>query len=337
MSSFVQVGRETHRQWVVLCLVLLLFGCNKSADPTISSTPVATPIVVEGTPSPNQLSPTPRPVIDTNEQRDELLKAVSEAIEETRKDFPGETAVCFVDVESDMKLGFNADQRFESASLMKLVVIAEVFRRIQVGELELDRPLTLQPDQIVGGSGDLKNLEAGTSFPVSVLAEKMITQSDNTATQMLTDFLTKEALNKSIKNLGLTGTTIDRDIYDFAAIDQGLDNYITARDAALLMKQLARDELPGSREIHAILERQQRNDMIGAGFPPDVRVAHKTGELTGIVHDVGVVYAPRGSYVLAVLSDGVTDKELAIESWAKLSEKILKLYQKASPSPTPGH
>lgn len=337
MTSFVHSGwRETYRQWVlVVCLVPLFLGCkNNSPDSDMSSTPVPTPIVV-GTPSPEAISPTPKPVVDNNERKEALMELVGDAIEKTREKFPGETGIYFVDIESDQSLGFNEDKQFESASLMKLVVIAEVFRRIQVGELELDQPLTLQASQIVGGSGDLKNQEPGMSFPISVLAEKMITQSDNTATQMLTDFLTREKLNESVKNLGLTGTTIDRDIYDFAAIDRGHDNYITAKDAGLLMKQLAREELPGSSEIHTILERQQRNDMIGAGFPPDIRVAHKTGELNGIVHDVGIVYAPRGSYVLVLLSDGVTNKELAIAAWAELSREIVKLYQQQSPTPTP--
>ena len=316
-------------------IVPLFLGCNENLpDPALSSTPAPTPIVV-GTPSPESSSPTPKPVVDNNEQKEALMAGVASAIEEARERFPGETGVCFIDIESDLQLSYNAETKFESASLMKLVVIAEVYRRIQVGELELNRSLTLQPDQIVGGSGDLKNQEAGTSFPISVLVEKMITQSDNTATQMLTDFITREKLNESVKNLGLTGTTIDRDIYDFAAIDRGQDNYITAKDAALLMAQLAREELPGSSEIHAILERQQRNDMIGNKFPAGVRVAHKTGELNGIVHDVGVVYAPRGVYVLALLSDHVSDKEKAIQTWAELSTKILKLYQQTSPTPTP--
>ena len=220
-------------------LVPLFLGCNeKLPDPALSSTPAPTPIVV-GTPSPELTSPTPKPVVDNNERKEALMAKVGAAIEESRAKFPGDTGVCFIDIESNRELAFNADARFESASLMKLVVITEVFRRIQVGELELQRPLTLQPDQIVGGSGDLKNQEAGTSFPISVLVEKMITQSDNTATQMLTDFITREKLNESVKNLGLKGTTIDRDIYDFAAIERGQDNYITAKDAALLYELLA--------------------------------------------------------------------------------------------------
>ena len=70
------------------------------------------------------------------------MAGVAAAIEESRAKFPGETGVCFIDIESNQELSYNADARFESASLMKLVVITEVFRRIQVGELELERPLT---------------------------------------------------------------------------------------------------------------------------------------------------------------------------------------------------
>jgi beta-lactamase class A len=300
----------------------------------MSSTPVATPIVVGNSTTPSS-SPTPQRANDAKKDREQALDEVAEAIERARSEFPGETGIYFIDIESDTELDYDGDRRFESASLMKLVVITELFRQIQVGKVELEQSLVLEERHIVGGSGDLKSQEPGMSFPVRVLAEKMITQSDNTATQMLTEFLTKEQLNKSTKNLGLTNTTVDRDIYDFAAIEQGRDNYITAKDAAILMEQLARDQLAGSESIHEILERQQRNDMIGRGAPKDVKVAHKTGELNGIVHDVGIVYAPRGSYVLALLSDKVTNKDKAVDVFGDLSEEIFKIYQVSSPSPTP--
>lgn len=342
MRLSVQAGGSHLRALGLLLLALLFSGCpaTQTATPSPSPSVVASPIVVDGTPetgttaTPGETA-TPRTMVDHKAEHEQSLRDVAKAIEDARAEYPGKTGIVFVDIESDQSLEYDADKQFESASLMKLVVIAELYRLIQVGELDKDHPLTLQKKDIVGGSGDLKDLEPGMTFPVTVLAEKMITQSDNTATQMLTDFITREKLNESVKNLGLTGTTIDRDIYDFAAIDRGQDNYITAKDAALLMAQLAREELPGSSEIHAILERQQRNDMIGHKFPAGVRVAHKTGELNGIVHDVGVVYAPRGVYVLALLSDHVSDKEKAIQTWAELSTKILKLYQQTSPTPTP--
>lgn len=330
------MGRET--LLVTLAATTLLFmGCDLGGPgPEISSTPVATPIVVGETPQAS-LSPTPNQMVDKLSERKQALERVKSAMERAREDFPGTTGVHFVDIESGLHLDFNGDKTFESASLMKLVVIAELYRLIQVGQLAIDHPLILERKHIVGGSGDLKDLEPGITFPVRVLAEKMITQSDNTATQMLTDFLTKEALNKSAKKMGLTGTTINRDIYDFAAIDQGRDNYITAKDAAAILEQLARDQLPGSSEIHAILERQQRNDMIGSGLPEGVRVAHKTGELNGILHDAGIVYAPNGAYVLVMLSDHVSDQKEGVKVFARLSEEVYKIYaeKSATSSPTP--
>jgi beta-lactamase class A len=320
---------------VLLLTIPFWYGCNTTpSNLDVTSTPVATPIVVGESPEPTE-SPTTPDVIDKRAERRHLLDRVSIAIQAAREEFPGECAIHFIDIESDLSLDVEGNRQFESASLMKLVVITELYRLVQVGQLDIDHPLTLERKHIVGGSGDLKDLEPGLTFPIRVLAEKMITQSDNTATQMLTDFLTKDALNDSTKNLGLQGTTINRDIYDFAAIERGQDNYITAKDAAVLLSQLAREELPGSEQIHAILERQQRNDMIGSGMPKNIKIAHKTGELNGVVHDVGIVYAPRGSYVLSMLSDKVTNKEMAVKVFSKLSQEIYQIYESASPSPTP--
>lgn len=317
-----------------LAVIPLFIGCMAKTPANDSGNdglppPLPTPIIV----STSSTSLNSDRSGDADQQRENTLRAVTEAIERARADFPGRSAVHFIDIESDRRLDFDGDRRFEAASLVKLVVITEVFRQIEVGQLKGDQTLTLEEKQIVGGAGDLKELEPGLTFPIKVLVEKMITQSDNTATLMLTDLIGNAALNKSTANLGLTGTTVERDIYDFDAIDRGLDNYTTARDVAHVMFQLACDKLPGSEAIHSILERQRRNDMIGSAAPEGVIVAHKTGELDGILHDVGVVYAPRGAYVLALLSDEVTDKERAVEVWSQLSHDILKVYQTKSASP----
>lgn len=334
MRSSVQAGGR-HLITAGVMLSLLASGCpspNPSSTPT--PPPQSTPIIVAGQTPEQSATPSPRVMVDRKAEREESLREVAALIERAREEFPGRTGIVFVDIESDKVLDYDGSRQFESASLMKLVVIAELYRLIQVGELDIDYPLTLEQKHIVGGAGDLKNLEPGTTFSIKVLVEKMITQSDNTATQMLTDFLTKDALQKSIKNLGLTGTTINRDVYDFAAIDEGLDNYITAKDAARLLVQIAKEELPGSKEIHSVLERQQRNDMIGHNFPSGTRVAHKTGELNGILHDVGIVYAPRGAFVVALLSDQVQNRDKGVEIFGRLAYDILRVYQTNSPTPS---
>jgi beta-lactamase class A len=319
-----------------MATVLLLFGlagCKESPlSPTrISSTPVATPIVVSNSPVPS--TPTPRAPSDpqANEIRQ---KQISEIISRARQTYPGHSAVIFSDLDNGTRAEFEPDVRFESASLAKLVILAELYRQFQMGVHTPEELLVLLEGQKVGGSGRLKNAKEGSQHSLKSLAVAMITESDNTATQMLTDLMGREKIQEGAKALGLDGTTVQRDIFDFEAIDQGRDNYITARDAAAFLQQLARQELPGSQQMSEILEGQKRNDMIGKDFPAGVRVAHKTGELNEILHDAAIVYAPRGNFVLVCLSDQVSDKEAAKKVWAGMALEILKLYSGPTPSPS---
>lgn len=334
MSLHVPTGGRGTRPALAAALLLFgLAGCTGtplSAD--ISSTPVATPIVVSSSPLPATPSPRPRPDPKANELRQ---KAIAETISKARKEFPGHSAVIFADLDNGTRVEFEPDARFESASLCKLIILAELYRQFQVGTHTPDEMLVLLEKQKMGGSGHLKDAKEGSQHSLQSLAEAMITESDNTATQMLTDLMGRDKIQEGAKALGLDNTTLERDIFDFAAIDQGRDNYISARDAAAFLQQLARQELPGSQQMNEILERQKRHDMIGKDFPSGVRVAHKTGELDGILHDAAIVYAPRGNFLLVCLSDGVHDKEAAKQVWSQMALDILKIYSGPSPSPTP--
>ena len=335
MSLHVPARRRGNRLALATALLLSgLAGCTGTplSNTQISSTPVATPIVVSNSPIP--ASPTPRPVVDpkANEIRQ---KAISATITRARKEYPGHTAVIFNDLDNGTRVEFEPDARFESASLVKLVILAELYRQFQIGDRTPEELVVLLESQKMGGSGSLKDAKEGSQHSLKSLAEAMITESDNTATQMLTDLMGRQKIQDGARALGLSGITLERDIFDFAAIDKGHDNYITANDAAVFLHQLARQELPGSQQMHEILERQKRNDMIGKDFPSGVRVAHKTGELDGILHDAAIVYAPRGNFILVCLSDQVSDKEAAKKIWASMALEILKIYSEPSPSPTP--
>ncbi len=317
---------------------LAWLGCQPSdfTGGKVTSTPVATPIVVTNTPVAS--SPTPRgPDLAEAQER---INRVQSLIETARRSYPGRSGVVFVDLASDTRVEFESSARFESASLAKLIILAELYRQFQVGDHQPEEKLTLLESQKRGGSGSLKSAKEGTQHTLERLADLMITESDNTATQMLTDLLGREPIERAAKGMGLSGTTLQRDIFDFEAIDAGRDNYITAKDAANFLQQLASLELPGAEPMAEILEQQRRNDMIGKGFPPDIRVAHKTGELDGILNDAGIIYAPRGNFILVVLSDQVRDKETAKKIWAQLALDLLKLYSKptlaGSASPLPG-
>ena len=305
--------RPWMRRTASILASLALVGCQPSnlTGPPVSSTPVATPIVVANTPA----SSTPTPKALDPEVSQKRQKKVRDLLEAAKESYPGHSAIVFIDLDSGAKAEIDPTERFESASLVKLLILAEMYRQFQVGDHKPEDKLTLRESQKRGGSGSLKNAKDGTQISLEELAELMITESDNTATQMLTELLTLERIEKSGQALGLHGTTLQRDIFDFEAINAGRDNYITAQDAADFLQQLARLELPGSEPMHEILERQKRNDIIGKDFAPGVRVAHKTGELDGVLNDAGIVYAPRGTFILVLLSDQVGDKEAAKKVW----------------------
>jgi beta-lactamase class A len=344
MSLYVPSQRRGIRSAVaVVAAMASLAGCsgNPLSTSQISSTPVATPIVVSNTPAASGSplteggTPPPPPSPVDAQAIEQRRKVISDLIAGAREKYPGHSAVIFADLDNDTRVEFEPEARFESASLCKLLILAELYRQFQVGNHAPEESLVLLESQKMGGSGQLRHAKEGTQHSLQSLAEAMITESDNTATQMLTDLLTLEQIQEGTRALGLGDTTLQRDIFDFAAIDQGRDNYITARDAAAFLQQLAREELPGSRQMSEILERQKRNDMIGKEFPTGVRVAHKTGELDGILHDAAIVYAPRGNFILVCLSDQVVDKEVAKQVWAGLSLDILKLYFDPTPTPSP--
>lgn len=335
MTLSVRLGWGGTRGAAAAALVSLgLSGCTGSplASSDISSTPVATPIVVSVTPL-TSTSPTPHP--EEPEAAEARRKAVSEVISKARAAYPGHTAVVFSDLAKDTRVEFEPEARFESASLVKLPILAELYRQFEVGEHTPEETVVLLESQKKGGSGKLKDAPEGSQHSLRSLGEVMVTESDNTATQMLTDLLGKEKIQTAATGMGMVGTTVQRDIFDFEAIDAGRDNYITAKDAALFLEQLARQELPGSQPMSEMLERQKRNDMIGKGFPPGVRVAHKTGELDGILHDAAIIYAPRGNFILVCLSDQVSDKESAKKVWAGMAADLLELYSGPPPGAAP--
>jgi beta-lactamase class A len=75
--------------------------------------------------------------------------------------------------------------------------------------------------------------------------------------------------------------------------------------------------------MRAILLRQEFNDEIPAGLPPGTPVAHKTGQITGHLHDAAIVYPKqRPPYVLVVLTRGIPDEKVARSLIADISRLV---------------
>lgn len=253
-------------------------------------------------------------------------KKLKKEIEREIKQFPGTAGIIFYDLTTGEKIEINPHEQFESASLVKLPIMVEVYNAMDRGEIKPDGWMELKESHKVGGSGILKNKPAGSRWTIKQLMELMITQSDNTATDMLTELVGMKAVEKTAGELGMTKTTLQRKIYAFEEIDRGRDNYTTPEDMFILLKEIYDgDKLKREHcnDMLDMLKKQKRNSMLPLRLPKDAACAHKTGSLLGILHDVGIVYPPKGNpYILVLMGKNVTDEKQGESVFADISKKI---------------
>jgi beta-lactamase class A len=267
---------------------------------------------------------------------DDSLRA---RIERRIADVPGATVgVAFRDLAQPDTLYIGADELFHAASTMKVPVMIELFRRIDRHQTSLDQRVQLENQftSIVDGSpytldaGDdsdsLVYSWIGKDVTVRDLLEHMITRSSNLATNTLIGLVGAAAANATAHALGARDIRVLRGVEDDKAYAAGMNNMTTARDLATLMAAIesgAAASRTSCDSMRAILLRQQFNDEIPAGLPAGVPVAHKTGQITGHLHDAAIVYPrQRAPYVLVVLTRGIPDEKVARSLIADISRLV---------------
>lgn len=220
---------------------------------------------------------------------------------------PGRVGLVVKSLSTGETLAWSADERFPAASVIKLLVLVEALRQADAGRLALADPVPIRPEDRVGGTGILKELPSVRSLTWLELLTLMIVVSDNTATNVCIDRLGFDAINATAAALGLGQTRLERKMMDWEARASGVDNWTSASDAARLLERLATRRILTPAACDAaldILSRQQVRDRLPLRLPPDVRVAHKTGELPGVRHDVGVLFHDGDAVVIAALTSG---------------------------------
>lgn len=249
------------------------------------------------------------------------LEAAIPAIEARIRDSGADVAVAFETLDGAARWLSRADEPFHAASTMKVPVLIELYKERRAGALRLEDTLAVHNEfhSLADGStyaldpaDDSQSelyLAIGSSRTLAQLSELMITVSSNLATNLLIERLGIDNIRGGVHALGADGMQVLRGVEDSKAFAKGLNNTTTAGALLTLMDSIARGaavDAESSREMQAILERQTFNDGIPAGLPPGTRVAHKTGEITRIQHDAGIVFAPR-PFVLVVLTRGIAD------------------------------
>ncbi len=247
-----------------------------------------------------------------------------------------EIAVALIDPETDTRFAIGGDRVFHAASTMKTPVLIEVYRQAAAGRFSLDDSLRVENDftsiadgspfRIEDDSDDALYERLGHSMSIRDLAERMITVSSNLATNLVIERVEADSVQRAMERMGTQTMRVLRGVEDIKAFERGLNNTATAADLALLLDAIRRGEAvspAASEAMRDILLKQEFNEMIPAGLPPGTRVAHKTGWITGIVHDAAIVYPEdAASYVLVILTEGFKDHETASQAGAKIARMV---------------
>ena len=300
---------------------------------------------------------TAAPAAEAPAQKQHMLWQKLEAeIAQTDGELDGVLGVALTDLTTGQQLLHNADQVFPTASVIKLAVLAELYRQEQqgaagsskqsgaagaAGKARLADLYTVRQEDLVPDSDILGGLTPGvTRLTNRDLAQFVVAVSDNSAANILIERVGMENVNALLDSLGLTHTRLRRKMMDLAAARQGRENVATPREMAALLqaiysgkvleKSLTDDffKLLSSGRIH------YHAHLRDGGIPEDVAIAEKEGWLEGVRADCGVVFVPGRPFVLCVMTSYLKDEragEAAISRIAGAAYRTFDRLGRASP------
>jgi beta-lactamase class A len=213
-----------------------------------------------------------------------------------------------------------------AASTIKLLILMTLFAQADSEAGLVRRKIAIAAKDIVGGSESYDRAVPGRHYEIDDLARAMIAQSDNTASNALIDLLGFKRINQTASALGLTATRLGRYFTSTPQPQRIALNHTSAADLAAVALDIARGargarsaivSQTGCRHMLAFLSEQEDHTKIGQGLPPHTRLANKTGEVSHVRNDVGIVNQGKNDeYVLAVMAydldlDGRGDEAVA--------------------------
>jgi beta-lactamase class A len=261
---------------------------------------------------------------DVAEQAGAGTATVVAAIERELAAFPGTGGLVAKRLETGEEIRVNPDLETTTASTVKVPILVALMRQVEQGKVGLDDRMRVTPEVHVLGSGVLRDLSLGVELSVRDVATLMIVLSDNIATNMLIDLVGIAHVNQTLRDFGFTRTEL-RDRIDFDRMGDDGKNFAVTTPAELagMMEALATGRIlsDASRaEIFAIMHKQHVRDRIPRYLPfypyakegskedNGLRIANKTGSLSGFRADMGLVEWPGTRYVIGVVVDGDPDR-----------------------------
>jgi beta-lactamase class A len=308
-----------------------VLSAPSDAEPALSSPTVASNLSVDATLAEDATQPTVNQPRHPQQIALDTLKSEIGQMAAAQKDLvPG---MYFLNADTGATLDISGDQTFSAASTIKVPVLLAFFQAIDAGEIRLDDKLIMRADLIATESGTMQYQPPGTEFSALETAEKMITISDNTATNMLIDLLGgADRLNDQFRSWGLKHTEIHNPLPDLDGT-----NTISPQDLSNLMLKLSRGELLSVESRDQTLEIMRNTvtkTLLPRGLAPDATIAHKTGDIGSVVGDTGLIEMPNGQrYVATVMVERPHNDPRAQELIRKISQMTYQVFSQPQSPP----
>jgi beta-lactamase class A len=242
--------------------------------------------------------------------------------------FKGKVALFARNLETGQEYSFSGDERVRTASTIKIAVMIEAFARVADGRAEWTDRLELTKAARYSGSGVLQEMADGLRPTLRDCVNLMMTVSDNTATNMVLDVLTTDAVNARMDALGFKKTRIMRKIGGGGDSKDGKDpanqgfgiGVATPHEMVRIMDKLDRGEIvsaAASKEMIELMKREQARFAIARDMA-DVPMASKYGALDRLRSSIAILYSKQGKIAMAITVDDAPEINWSVDNPAYL-------------------
>ena len=261
----------------------------------------------------------------------EILKQKTEnELKQIVAQTPSLVGLMAVDLKTGESIAVNSDMQFAQASAIKIPILMEVFKQAHEKKFSLSDLRSLQPADIVGGSGILNAMTDPVSLSIRNLCVLMIGLSDNTATNTLINLVGMQNINNTMRSLGFHKTKVQRKMIDQAASLRNEENISSPADAVAILKLLYDGKFidqANSEEIVSILRKNPReNSKIAKALPAQIKLGFKPGGMGGVSTEWAIVYLPNRPYALAVMENYKTANSTRPDVFEAISKSLFHYF-----------
>src|ERR1043166_3682281 len=242
--------------------------------------------------------------------------------------FKGKVSLFAKNLDTGETYGLNPDERVRTASTIKIAVMIEAFARVAEGKAKWTDEVVLTKEKKVSGSGILFELSDGLKLTLRDAVTLMMLVGDNTATNLVLDVLTTDAVNARMESLGFKQIKIMRKVGSGGESAAGKDpenkkyglGMATPREMVLVLEKLERGEIVSpavSKEMIELMKREQDRNAIGRSLW-NVPMASKYGALDRLRSAIGILYTKNGRIAMAISCDDMSEIMWSVDNPAYL-------------------